>query len=310
MNMLQNFTQLANSASNFAPLLKAACPSSAPSGAIGDSAPKGYQNVSYQDNAEFLAAYGMLTSNETMMENAVKAFTYGFIQQRTDGSFNNPQAPAGDLADNLDADAFFLSAFVRAFLLLETGPSSIARSMIGMLPTLERGLLYLQSQQTALLATDAKNGNRLFFDAIALVLGGQLIGDTSLVATGEPFAIAGATLQNVAGWISENGGWDSSYQGVSMLNLSWLISSIPTAAPLLPVLGKAALWEATLISPTGIVLTIGNTRTAGQETDPNGEPKTVDLLRVALGMMTSGVVLDIPAYVALGNAVAGQAIKG
>ena len=130
------------------------------------------------------------------------------------------------------------------------------------------------------------------------------------MATGEPFAIAGATLQNVAGWISENGGWDSSYQGVSMLNLSWLISSIPTAAPLLPVLGKAALWEATRISPTGIVLTIGNTRTAGQETDPNGEPKTVDLLRVALGMMTSGVVLDIPAYVALGNAVAGQAIKG
>lgn len=284
---------LVKQASNFLPLIEAAAVAVAPSGASGDNATLGLQNVSYQCVAvEFNAIYAALTSTQANASTSLAAAAYGFAAQLPDGSFNNPQA-AGSLAANLDADAFFVASVARAMSWL---PSS---STHGFLAAYKKGVAYLQSQQSNLLLADASAPNRLFNDAIALVDASS----TALIS-------AGLASQAADGYFTEHGGWDSSYNGVSMLNVGWLIMADVQAKTLTTALAKSAIWQATRILPNGDVDVTGNTRTAGQERDPNGALKGVDYFRVALGLMYAGAILGVPSYVSLGNSVANVALHG
>ena len=148
-------------------------------------------------------------------------------------------------------------------------------------------------------------------DGIAFELGGQVLSDNSFVQTGVNFVNQGLALQATDGYYMENGGWDSSYNGTSMLAIETLLTystNSAQVAQLTASLASAASWEESRILASGQVLTTGNTRTAGQETGPSGGLKTINYGEVAASLLDAGTILGSSAATSEGNAVAGYAL--
>jgi len=114
-------------------------------------------------------------------------------------------------------------------------------------------------------------------------------------------------MQSPAGYFVEGGGWDSSYNGTSMLDEEELMTYSTNAAQVTQLtasLSSATTWEETRIAANGEVSVVGNTRTGGQENDLNGAPKTVDYLEVGTSLLYAGAILNSAQATNAGNAVA------
>ena len=345
-------------ASHFNALLHAVSPYVATSGAVGKNIP-GFQNVSYQRNALYLAEYGMQITNTTYINQAWLAFNYGFAQQSGNGSFPCPQC-GGVQQSQIEASGFFLAYFAETYLLFQassywaaTNPTTghtYQTDFVAMLPGLLGGINYLQSLEGtapynvpggAMWSEAAANANRLFFYAIAEQLGGQILNTTINSGTGLPYcgstlgdgnctlseggvtanvittgiflANEGLGLQNVAGYFAESGGYDSSYNCTSMLSVETLLTYATNkgsyTTPLATALVSALLWENTRLLPNGAVSWSGNTRTAGQEVDPNGAAKTLNYFEMPTSLLYAGMMLSNTAEVAIGNNIAAYALN-
>ena len=343
-------------ASNFVGLMHATSPGVASSGAIGANQ-AGFQNVSYQRNAVYLSELGILQSNTTYLSQAWSAWSYGWAQQLGSGDFNCPQC-AGNTAADIESTAFFLAQFVKCYFVMQassywttTDPATSVTFQAEYktaLPKLLTALDFLQSVESTspynipaggLIASDLNNTNRLFFDAGAFQLGGQLLNTTASsgstpycgttlgdgtcpltyggvssdsITVGINFVNYGLANQNTAGWFGEAGpsgptqGPDSSYNATSMLNLEELIINAAnqgsyTNAPI-PALTKSGNWELSRVLPNGAVSWSKNTRTApGLEVDPNGSPKTLNYFEMPAALIYWGVMLNGTPAVTIGN---------
>ena len=271
---------------NFLDLDRSESPATASSGAVGLNI-NAYANVSFQRQAVWTAMLALEEGSASDLAPAIAAMQYGFQQEQADGSFYN--ADAVDGWTNYESDAFFLQSFVQIYLGVKNSPlwSTYKTQLSALVPKLSTAMNWLATQASALSTANSKSANRLFLDGIAFELGGQILNDDSLVQTGVNFANQGSALQSPNGYYMENGGWDSSYNGTSMLAVETLLTYSTNSAQVAQLkasLASAASWEESRILASGQVLTTGNTRTAGQENGPSGSIKTINYGEVAASL--------------------------
>jgi hypothetical protein len=256
-------------------------------GAVGENQRR-YAHVANQRDALWLVWRGLAERNPGMLDDAVRAMQYGFGKQTPQGYFANGLGVAPTTA--VGVDAFFLQGYLRIERLI--GDSEFATIFATRFAEMNRGLSpalrWLRSNRDELHRQDRNATNRLFFDAIAFALGGQTAGDPDAMREGEAFAALGLANQRADGTYNEHGGFDSSYQGVSLLNLAGLLMHSPTLeSQIASSLRSGAEWELGRIPGSGEIIADGNSRTGvGLEGD-----KEINYYEVAMAMLYAGHIL-------------------
>jgi hypothetical protein len=270
-------------------------------GAVGPNA-RGYEHAAQQRTVVWLAMRAVIERDSLAMDKVVTALEYGFRWQTPQGNFENTRGVSAVTA--VGADAFFLQAYCRIHDLIMN--SQYARNygdrLAAMNQKLGPAVDWLKRNRKELLRQDRNATNRLFFDALALGLCGQIIGDSEATALGVQFAERGLANQRGDGTFNEHGGFDSSYQAVSILNIAGLVQNMDSAprAELMQSLAQAAAWLKTRIAEDGSVITKGNERTGvGREGN-----KDVNYIEVMTALFFAGYMLGQPEYDKLGERVA------
>lgn len=240
----------------------------------------GYFSVRFQMAISNLADYAIDSENPTAFEAIVTAIEYSFQHQLPNGDFqiivpaNSPNPKNVDIAST---NAFFLSSLGVSLLALEgssfyNNPLNInyKNRIEALKPKIATSLSWLISNQTLLKKYDANTPNRLFFDAIAFYSVAKWLNNNAGKTIGLDFAKAAILKKSSKGYFLENDGWDSSYQGVSLVNGFKLLSILDTnetiKQSLWDCISCATNWQLSRILSTGEISTKGNTRVF-----PNGE---------------------------------------
>jgi hypothetical protein len=126
---------------------------------------------------------------------------------------------------------------------------------------------------------DATKNHRFYEFAIALGATGVLSHDPTLERWSTLYAQRSVQLEQPGGVMPEDGGHDSGYQALGMVDAArylTLEAQGPLAASLSAALQRGETWELSRIGPDGSIDQTGDTRTAGcKEHDPTGSCKTV-----------------------------------
>ena len=263
------------------------------SGAIGYNKP-GYIDIAIQREALWVLRYGMLIQSKDHVSRAVRAFEYGFNRQNPAGYFINTIGISPEIA--VGGDAFFMSAYCIAYFMLKNEPAyteEFARLEI-LKPKLILAMTWLDRNKATLLQQDDQTPNRLLFDATAFYLSSQITNHEDHKKLGEMFIAEALRAQVAEGYFIEKGGWDSSYQAVSMLNLCELYYDCNDESlkqVIIHSLGLAADWLISRIDENGVVSAVGNSRTGlGQEVH-SGKEKEINLAEVAESLFGCGNIL-------------------
>lgn len=289
----------------FLKLLRARAPKVAPDGAVGRNI-NHYADAAAQRDTIWLALRGLATGNAEDIDGTVRSLEYAFIHQMPAGNFANTHGLSALRA--VEGDAFFLQAFGRIyFLIADSSFRSMALPRLDDLkPRLALAMQWLAVNTAELQRQDQLATNRLFFDAVAFYLNGKILGDASLRTVGMTFARAGLSNQRPDGTFNEHDGTDSSYQAVSILNITGLIAHTDNPefrARLMDALRRGTAWEKTRILPDGQVAVAGNSRTGLGQEQFMGRPKDVNYPEVALALLYASVLLGDGSLRALGDSV-------
>lgn len=264
-------------------------------GAVGRNK-QGYISVAFQRHSSKLITYGILTRNVELIKSGIRVLEYGFAHQKPDGSFidNSPRQSAGSRAS---AVAFFYHDLGHSLLLLKDSDwfqtseetASLRVRLNKLMNPASTSLTWLMGQQKPLRHYDRNTTNRQFFNVVACYLTGKALGRSDAVRLGERAAQAVLQKQAEAGFFLEEGGYDSSYQAVS-LRLALLLytrlepDAVSLRQNLWMAIDKGVRWQLNRILPTGKVSTAGNKRVY-----PNGEryfgrEKQVDYKEVTVAL--------------------------
>jgi hypothetical protein len=267
---------------------------------------RGFVDVAAQRDIIWLVLRGLATHDADDIDAALRALAYAFKYQAPAGNFFNNHGVSAVRA--VGADAFFLQAFGRIYLLLAD-----SRFRDCALPALDqlraplgRAMRWLANNTDELNRQDARATNRLFFDAVAFELNGMILQDQSLRQIGRTFARSGLANQRADGTFDEHGGADSSYQAVSILNIAGLLAHEDDPewrARLKSAFSRATAWERTRIQPNGEIVVRGNSRTGLGQEEFMGRKKDVNYPEVALALLYASIVEGVPSLLAQGEAV-------
>jgi hypothetical protein len=278
-----------------------------------------YFSVRFQIGISNLADYAIDVQNTTALEKVIKSIEYSFQYQLANGDFqlvippntNYPTPSEGDLASG---NAFFLSSLGLALLALEESayynstPNISFKNRIEILrPKIQTALNYLTTKNSVLQVYDKDAPNRLFFDAVAFYSLGKWLNDTSGRVIGLNFAQLGISKKSPKGYFLENGGWDSSYEGVGLSVgfkfLSILNSNETIKQPLWDCLSCGTNWLKSRILPSGEISTQGNTRVFPGGEQFLGTPKTVAWKSTLLSLFTMKYLSGVDEYAVIANKV-------
>ena len=266
-------------------------------GAVGLNQ-KEYISVGLQRHSSELIAYGILTKDTGLIDTGIKVLEYAFDYQQPDGSFRTtPKSlTTGSAAQD---GAFFYYDLGYSMLLLKDSQwfqtASETESLRSRADNLQdpakTSLTWLVGREPVLIEKDRSGTNRLFYDANAYYLVGKATGRSDALKLGESFARRALQQQASEGFFVERGGYDSSYNAVSLRQAILLYTNLKSdATSLKQDLGKAieksVAWQLTRIAPTGEVLTEGNTRIKpiGEQYTLTGTVKKVDYKEVVLAL--------------------------
>lgn len=254
----------------------------AANGAVGVNR-SSFKYVAAQRDVLWLALRALAERNPQAIDDVMRGLEYGFARQTSKGNFKNRMNESALAA--VGSDAFFLQAYGRARLLIGASPYALqtATRFGAMDRQVPRALSWVLASLEELYRQDMNATNRLFFDALALGLCGKVVGDTASIAKADEFVQHGISAQRADGTFNEHGGYDSSYQAVSLINIAvWLLNPPANMTDqLTAALRSGAAWEMTRIAADGKILTEGNARTGvGLEGD-----KDVNYFEVALSCL-------------------------
>ena len=225
------------------------------------------QRTGYAVVAGGMVATG--TEAEALLDGGLRALEWGLAQQGADGSF--PEERGGSAAKNhaLHAKSEFLEATARAILLVTTcpgAPSAFVTRAHAMVAPLGRSAAWLAGAQDLVdFRARAQNTNQLFFVATALREAGLLTGAAQLSAVAAAIVADDILPRQLDGVFPEAGGFDTSYQLVSLELLSHYTSTFDEGRARRPLLAAAAAGMARFLRQVdvrGHIDTTGNTRTA------------------------------------------------
>lgn len=235
-------------------------------GALGRNA-TGYVHVRFQSDVLSLAIYSVLYRDVKALDAYEKALKYSFARQKSNGDFTS----GVDATEKtiVSGDAFFLSYLANSLFVLKDSDWSVAqdiykKEMYAFKPRIKLALDYLKTKKQLLEDYDSSTVNRLFFDANAFFTTGLLLGDEEAKNTGAPFSNNAIQKQASTGYFLENGGYDSSYNSVSLVQGYFLLDKFSKAkidsGSLEAALIKGTCWQATRIMASGEISTEGNSR--------------------------------------------------
>lgn len=239
----------------------------------------GFIDVEYQRATDRAIPEAIVTQNAAPLATSFNIINYTFAHQRSDGGFENANknlfvnvhgrpTPWGEAAPV----AFFLEDLGHTLLLL--GESSwfqhsdatrgYRQQLADLRPKVERALNWLMGQQAAL-KTDVGATNRSFMYGDAYYFLGKALSRSDAMAVGTGFARDAISHQLPDGTFPELGGFDSSYQGVSLYlaELLLLQSNANDRSALWSAIQRGMARETTNLLPSGEVRTQGNTRIYG-----------------------------------------------
>ncbi len=278
-------------------------------GAIGRNR-KQYIHVRFQYRAHHLADYAVRNSKMQVTQYFIKSLEYAFEHQCKDGGFalhipteqKGAKPPSrGDLASGT---AFFLASAASGVLSLEQSPwfqkspelKRARRRLEELRDDLGKAADFLLGEEETLGQYDAKAPNRLFIDALAYQALGLYLERPNLIEAGHSFAQRALAQQDGAGYFIEGGGYDSSYNGVSVAVGFRLLLFQPENNTLKVALEKAVRWEESRILDTGEVSMAGNRRVFVGGESFLGKEKRIDVLHVVEGFALASVVTKEKRY--------------
>lgn len=264
------------------------------SGAVGRNVAD-FTDVAAQRDAGWLMLMGLADADAVYVEKAIRAVEYAFEHQHPQGYFQNGLGVAASKAVN--ADTFFLQAYGRIYWLLKASSfkGAYLSRLDGLNANLQRALTWLRHNTDEMRRQDGKTANRLAFDALAFLLNGKILGDSALMEVGIGFLNDVLALQTPQGFFLEKGGYDSSYQAVTLMNLAAILPVLDSEnlrQETILSMGKGQNWLKSRILANGQVSAIGNTRTGeGQETF-FGKTKDINYAEVAMSLFSWSVIAD------------------
>jgi hypothetical protein len=231
--------------------------------------------IEQQRTGATLIIGGIVHKEQTAIQEGIKMFDWGFAHQSADGGF------AGS-SDEFHSTAFFVEAVAHATLVLEASPyaAQYASQIAQFTADDDRAARWMISPSVLSAGEkgDLPYTHRRYLDADALGETSLLANDPSLMPAARQLIQEGIAAQQANGVDPELGGHDSSYQAVGLDYAERWETYFPNDAldaALDQAIIKGLEWEETMILPTGQISTVGNTRTAGQELNPDGTVKTV-----------------------------------
>jgi hypothetical protein len=247
---------------------------------------------------------------------------YAFAQQINNkaspeyGAFNLVPPPGETPGESTQASAtaFFLASAASGLLALDrsdwlmnatsgTEAADLLTQVKAYKIDLRKVLNYVKSQKENLLTADQYAPNRQLITALALHTAGKFMLDDDAQAMAQVFVIAASQQQHpVNYYFIENGGWDSSYNGVSCAigYRLWLFK--PTyEVELLQRIKLAVGWQFTRVSSVapnaGEISLEGNTRVKISGTESFlGAPKQVDAVKSIEAFLWASVINPYPPY--------------
>ncbi len=245
-----------------------------------------WTDIVYQRVAIPLIWVGAAENNRTKVDNGWKAIDLSLSHLQSDGSFDT--APGRTM--NEAEMAFWIEAVSHAIVVLQQSPlaSHYAERINAVLPSIRRNVAWLNNEDrlARLAQFDAPAVNRLIVDACAFAYASSALQDSSLMSPANMFIRLALAKQHQDGTLLEENGFDSSYQGVSVLHLTYFALVQPGSA-VRSALISAKNRELAAIRADGSVDSSENTRTGGKHM-VNGQPYAVDYRSVILGLYYSG----------------------
>jgi hypothetical protein len=247
------------------------------SGMIGRNK-EGWLHVRLQCSVTFYLMIGSALNIQEYTDDAWRGIDAAFDQQTINGNFLSGtfESQTIPMKEDLSGTAFWLADLSHALLVVkESALEPLYRDRIAnLLPKVKIALDWLALEKDTLKAYDADAPNRLFYDAEAFGLGGLLVQEDSFKVLGTDFLQQALALQRADGVFIENGGYDSSYQAVSLLHAMSYQIRFPQSA-LKQAIEKGTSWELSRVTLDGEVLTEGNTRTGSRQEDFLNDTKEV-----------------------------------
>lgn len=286
-------------------LVTARAPRVAPDGAVGRNI-EGFSDVAAQRDTIWLLLRGLASGSAEDVDATVRSLRYGFAHQTDRGNFANGRGASDKKAAGVDA--FFLQAFGRMYFLIGESPfrARFLPPLDALKPRLARAMAWLAANRDELTRQDRHATNRLFFDALAFTLSGEILGDPSLRAIGESFTEAGLGNQRDDGTYNEHNGSDTSYQAVSILNVAGLLAHAPSArlkVQLAASLRRAIAWERAKVGADGRIAVQGNARTGLGQEQFLGKVKEVNYAEVALAFLYAAIIEGDPGLERQGESI-------
>lgn len=287
-------------------------------GAMGRNK-NGYFHVRFQMGILGQSDYAVATQNIQALEYALKSIEYSFTKQQPNGNFELVVPPylAGQTpsqADLASGVSFFLASVGLALNNFEQSSWYNSATMVNyknrietLRPPIALAANWLLAQKNILEIADQNAPNRLFFNALALYSLGIWLNDENLKNAGIAFTNLGISKKHSEGYFIEGGGWDSSYQGVSLnvgFNLySVLPNNLSLKADLWDCLSCASDWQKSRILESGEISTQGNVRVYPGGESFLGQPKQVDWIKSMMGMFAMGYYSNQNTFVITANKI-------
>lgn len=248
---------------------------------------QGLSEVASQRELLWLARYGVLSAQDKYLDRAMAAVQWGFEQQTPAGYFRNGLDLKPEKAMN--ADLFFMHAVVsfRQLLACYQLGEAYARTIEQWREPYSSALAWVEAHEKELYKHDRRTSNRMLFNVVALQLGSDWVSRPQTAKLAQKWLQEVLAKQTNEGVFPEKGGWDSSYQAVSCLNLMWLMMATQ-AEQLAPAISNGMRWLATRVSADGEISVEGNTRTGRGQERFFGQAKQVNYFEVALAFFYWG----------------------
>jgi hypothetical protein len=240
-----------------------------PSGAEQRNRGGKWLTVNNQIGTDRLVTVGLLTRNPQYIADALNAASYAFSHQNPDGSFID--AMGYNAREQAGATGGFIVYLAHSLLMLRQSSwfhqslqtaqlRAQAQSLYGPFATTLNWFI----PQASLLRTDQAATNRIISYGAEYYLSGTLLNNAQAIDIGRSFLEEGLDKQLEDGTFPEVGGFDSSYQNVSLYFAQITFLQMPPSDPL-----RERLWsgiqrgmarELRNFMPSGEISTVGNTR--------------------------------------------------
>jgi hypothetical protein len=249
----------------------------AKSGAYGPNvhAPRSAWFLEYQRVGGYDVTAGVVRQDPTLIALGLRILHFGLAREASDGSFPGSYSP-------FHGTAMFLSEAAPSLVMLQASSfrARFVRELSWQIGGMRRAAHHIESLTGGAGRVDDPTKNHRFYEAaIAFGAVAVLTGDTTLIQWSTGYAWKGIAMESPDGVMPEDGGHDSGYQALGMVNAARYLELVATGklyAALLGTLSRAESWELSRIGPDGSVNQTGDTRTAGcRERDLTGQCKTV-----------------------------------